>query len=145
MFCTCCLACAWLGVQSYVMLEILGNLGLLFHIQPLLMGITLSSIGTARFLCLCLSASLCIYPGEGASLPTLWSSVVVSRQGLGDMAVSNAIGASTFCFFVGVVCPFTHFTNCPPAFSLSLSLAVVTEWIAGAAVLFLSPLSARAV
>ena len=42
----------------------------------------------------------------GTSIPDLFSSVIVARQGRGDMAVSNAIGSNIFDILVGLGLPF---------------------------------------
>ena len=42
----------------------------------------------------------------GTSIPDLFSSVIVARQGRGDMAVSNAIGSDIFDILVGLGLPF---------------------------------------
>ena len=42
----------------------------------------------------------------GTSIPDLFSSLIVARQGRGDMAVSNAIGSNIFDILVGLGLPF---------------------------------------
>lgn len=42
----------------------------------------------------------------GTSIPDLFSSMIVARQGRGDMAVSNAIGSNIFDILVGLGLPF---------------------------------------
>jgi len=42
----------------------------------------------------------------GTSIPDLFSSIIVARQGRGDMAVSNAIGSNIFDILVGLGLPF---------------------------------------
>lgn len=42
----------------------------------------------------------------GTSIPDLFSSVIVAREGRGDMAVSNAIGSNIFDILVGLGLPF---------------------------------------
>lgn len=42
----------------------------------------------------------------GTSIPDLFSSVIVARQGRGDMAVSNAVGSNIFDILVGLGLPF---------------------------------------
>ncbi|WP_372648219.1 calcium/sodium antiporter [Draconibacterium sp.] len=42
----------------------------------------------------------------GTSIPDLFSSLIVARQGRGDMAVSNAIGSNIFDILVGLGFPF---------------------------------------
>ena len=42
----------------------------------------------------------------GTSIPDLFSSVIVAKQGRGDMAVSNAVGSNIFDILVGLGLPF---------------------------------------
>lgn len=42
----------------------------------------------------------------GTSIPDLFSSIIVARQGRGDMAVSNAIGSNIFDILIGLGLPF---------------------------------------
>ncbi len=42
----------------------------------------------------------------GTSVPDLFSSIIVAKQGRGDMAVSNAIGSNIFDILVGLGLPF---------------------------------------
>ncbi len=42
----------------------------------------------------------------GTSVPDLFSSVIVAKQGRGDMAVSNAVGSNIFDILVGLGLPF---------------------------------------
>lgn len=42
----------------------------------------------------------------GTSIPDLFSSVIVAKQGRGDMAVSNAIGSNIFDILIGLGLPF---------------------------------------
>ncbi|WP_347839654.1 calcium/sodium antiporter [uncultured Draconibacterium sp.] len=42
----------------------------------------------------------------GTSIPDLFSSLIVARQGRGDMAVSNAVGSNIFDILVGLGLPF---------------------------------------
>ncbi len=45
----------------------------------------------------------------GTSIPDLFSSMIVARQGRGDMAVSNAIGSNIFDILVGLGLPLSFF------------------------------------
>jgi K+-dependent Na+/Ca+ exchanger-like protein len=45
----------------------------------------------------------------GTSVPDLFSSMIVARQGRGDMAVSNAVGSNIFDILVGLGFPFLIF------------------------------------
>ena len=54
----------------------------------------------------------------GTSLPNLFASVLVAKQGLGNMAVSNAFGSNTFNIFVALGFPWFArplLPPCPPA------------------------------
>jgi Ca2+/Na+ antiporter len=42
----------------------------------------------------------------GTSVPDLFSSIIVAKQGRGDMAVSNAIGSNIFDILIGLGLPF---------------------------------------
>lgn len=46
-----------------------------------------------------------------ASFPALWSSVVVSRQGLGDVSVCNALGSNTFDNLIGLGLPWLTYIS----------------------------------
>lgn len=83
----------WLALLAFVMVDCLEALGFLMGSTPGVMGLTFSAVGT--------------------SFPNLWSSMIVARQGLGDMAVSNAFGSNTFNIFIGLGVPWLvyQFTN----------------------------------
>ena len=74
----------WLALLSYIMIKCCDGLGEWIGTSPIVMGLTLSAVGT--------------------SFPNLWSSMLVARQGLGNMAVSNAFGSNTFniCIALGL-------------------------------------------
>eukprot|EP00164_Ancoracysta_twista_P007942 GFYU01011386.1.p1 GENE.GFYU01011386.1~~GFYU01011386.1.p1 ORF type:complete len:517 (+),score=138.24 GFYU01011386.1:173-1723(+) len=67
---------AWIAVLSYFMAEWATKLGCLLGIDPVVMGLTILAAGT--------------------SVPDALSSVLVAKDGYGDMAVSNAIGSNVF-------------------------------------------------
>ena len=75
----------WLGLLAQGLLYSLDILGDMIGITDELMGLTIGA--------------------WGASMPTLWSSLVVARKGFGDMALSNAIGANVFSVLVGLGLP----------------------------------------
>jgi Ca2+/Na+ antiporter len=75
----------WLAILSYVMNFCLEELGKFFGISSGTMGLTFGAAGT--------------------SFPNLLSSMIVAKQGLGDMAVSNAFGSNIFCIFFGLGFP----------------------------------------
>ena len=74
-----------MGLLAELLLYCITNLGLLMNLSDTLMGITISACG--------------------ASIPTLWSSMVVSKEGMADMAISNALGANVFSVLVGLGLP----------------------------------------
>ena len=43
----------------------------------------------------------------GTSLPNLFASLIVAKQGLGNMSVSNAFGSNTFNIFVALAFPWS--------------------------------------
>lgn len=80
----------WLAMFSFVMTECLETLGSLVGISPIIMGITFSAAGT--------------------SFPNVFASMVVARQGLGNCAVSNALGGNVFNVFMGLGLPWFFYT-----------------------------------
>ena len=75
----------WIGVFSYLMVWWATVIGVTFGIPDQVMGLTFLAAGT--------------------SVPDLLSSVIVARQGLGDMAVSSSIGSNIFDILVGLPIP----------------------------------------
>lgn len=69
----------WLVVLCYVMNFALEIMGKLLHVSDGAMGLTFGAAGT--------------------SIPNLFSSMIVARQGQGDMAVANAFGSNLFCVY----------------------------------------------
>jgi len=84
------LCIVWLIVGSYAMVASLERLGDLMHLPSSVIGQTISAAGT--------------------SLPNFVASQVAARQGLGNMAVSNAFGSNTFNIFVGLGLPWLLWT-----------------------------------
>ena len=76
---------AWIGLLSYFMVEWASKLGCLFGIHPAIMGCTILAAGT--------------------SVPDAIGSLIVAREGQGDMAVSNAIGSNVFDILLGLGIP----------------------------------------
>lgn len=62
----------------------------------------------------------------GTSIPDLLSSVIVARQGHGDMAVSSSIGSNIFDILVGLPAPWIFFilVRKMPVRMMSCELAV---------------------
>ncbi|KAF8773358.1 probable sodium/potassium/calcium exchanger CG1090 isoform X2 [Argiope bruennichi] len=69
-------SCIWIGVFSYVLVWMITVIGFTLHIKDTIMGLT--------------------FLAAGASIPDAISSLIVVREGLGDMAVSNAVGSNVF-------------------------------------------------
>jgi Ca2+/Na+ antiporter len=82
---TMLMSIAWLGLLAQGLLSCIDIVGELFQLHPVFLGLTIGA--------------------WGASTPTLMSSMVVSKQGLGDMALSNALGANVFSVLVGLGLP----------------------------------------
>merc|ERR1719281_1953102 len=78
---------AWIGILSYFMVEWASKLGCMFGIHPAIMGCTILAAGT--------------------SVPDAIGSLIVAKQGQGDMAVSNAIGSNVFDILLGLGLPWT--------------------------------------
>lgn len=70
---------------SYLLVESAINIGVFFRISPTIIALTVLAAGT--------------------SIPDLISSVIVAKQGRGDMAVSNAVGSNIFDILVGLGLP----------------------------------------
>ena len=81
---------AWIVVMRFAMVTSLEHLGKLLRIPDSVIGITISAAGT--------------------SLPNFVASQVAARQGLGNMAVSNAFGSNIFNIFIGLGLPWTVYT-----------------------------------
>ncbi|XP_078591322.1 sodium/potassium/calcium exchanger 5-like isoform X1 [Branchiostoma floridae x Branchiostoma japonicum] len=76
---------AWIGVFTYILVWMVTVIGFTAGIPDTVMGLTLVAIGT--------------------SVPDAMSSVLVSKEGEGDMAVSNAVGSNVFDILVGLGVP----------------------------------------
>lgn len=66
----------WMGTLSYVLVWMVCIVGFTFNIPDCVMGMT--------------------FLAAGSSIPDVMASVIVARQGEGDMALSNAIGSNVF-------------------------------------------------
>jgi len=75
----------WLGVFSYLMVWWATIVAWCWHIPSRVMGVTFIAAGT--------------------SIPDLLTSVIVARQGHGDMAVSSSIGSNIFDILIGLPLP----------------------------------------
>ncbi|XP_064188888.1 sodium/potassium/calcium exchanger 4a isoform X2 [Anguilla rostrata] len=79
------LSTLWIAVFSYLMVWMVTIIGYTLGIPDVIMGITFLAAGT--------------------SVPDCIASLIVARQGLGDMAVSNTIGSNVFDILVGLGVP----------------------------------------
>ncbi|XP_023662555.1 sodium/potassium/calcium exchanger 4 isoform X2 [Paramormyrops kingsleyae] len=79
------LSTLWIAVFSYFMVWMVTIIGYTLGIPDVIMGITFLAAGT--------------------SVPDCIASLIVARQGLGDMAVSNTIGSNVFDILVGLGLP----------------------------------------
>ncbi|XP_026085179.1 sodium/potassium/calcium exchanger 4-like isoform X3 [Carassius auratus] len=79
------LSTLWIAVFSYFMVWMVTIVGYTLGIPDVIMGITFLAAGT--------------------SVPDCIASLIVARQGLGDMAVSNTIGSNVFDILVGLGVP----------------------------------------
>lgn len=77
---------AWIAALSFGTVTIVGRAGCILKIDKFTMGLVVIAIGT--------------------SIPDAMSSVLVARDGFGDMAVSNAIGSNVFDIDLGIGLPF---------------------------------------
>jgi len=80
----------YIAFFSYLMVWWATVLGLLFGIPIEVMGLTILAIGT--------------------SVPDLLESIIVTRDGKGDMALSSSIGSNIFDVTVGLPLPWFLFT-----------------------------------
>ena len=78
-------ALIWICILSYFMVEFVLKIGCLWKISTVIMGLTLLAMGT--------------------SIPDALSSIVVAKQGEGDMAVANAVGSNVFNIGLGLGLP----------------------------------------
>ncbi|XP_035389029.1 sodium/potassium/calcium exchanger 4a isoform X2 [Electrophorus electricus] len=81
------LSSMWIAVYSYFMVWMVTIIGYTLGIPDIIMGITFLAAGT--------------------SVPDCIASLIVARQGLGDMAVSNTIGSNVFDILVGLGVPWS--------------------------------------
>uniref|UniRef100_A0A8C3FRC7 Solute carrier family 24 member 4 n=1 Tax=Chrysemys picta bellii TaxID=8478 RepID=A0A8C3FRC7_CHRPI len=79
------LSTLWIALFSYFMVWMVTIIGYTLGIPDVIMGITFLAAGT--------------------SVPDCMASLIVARQGLGDMAVSNTIGSNVFDILVGLGVP----------------------------------------
>lgn len=75
----------WVAVMTYLLIDSLSTLAIMLNISGAVMGLTIGA--------------------WAASYPALWSSVVVARNGFGDIAVCNALGSNIFSNLIGLGLP----------------------------------------
>lgn len=84
----------WIAAFSYVMVWMVCMIGFTLGIPDTIMGITFLAAGT--------------------SVPDTIASVMVARNGYGDMAVSNSIGSNVFDILLGLGLPWFLSTTLRP-------------------------------
>mmetsp|Transcript_1367 Transcript_1367/g.2211 ORF Transcript_1367/g.2211 Transcript_1367/m.2211 type:complete len:676 (-) Transcript_1367:614-2641(-) len=112
-FCYWVFVCSicWIGVYAYLLVDWLTIFGATIRVPSVVMGLTILAAGT--------------------SVPDLLSSVVVAKEGKGDMAVSSSIGSNIFDVTVGLPVPWLLFNlvyGCPvlvEASNLEVSIIVL--------------------
>ncbi|XP_077058098.1 sodium/potassium/calcium exchanger 3 [Siphateles boraxobius] len=77
----------WIAIFSYLMVWMVTIISYTLDIPDYIMGITFLAAGT--------------------SVPDCMASLIVARQGMGDMAVSNSIGSNIFDILLGLGFPWT--------------------------------------
>jgi len=87
-------SCLWIAIISWVLVLCATNFGCLVGLGPIIMGV--------------------VFLAAGTSVPDAISSVVVAREGLGGMAVANAIGSNVFDICLGLGIPYLIATVCMP-------------------------------
>lgn len=76
----------WIAVISFAMVTLVSRVGCIIGVDTYTMGLVVIAMGT--------------------SIPDCMSSILVAREGFGDMAVSNAIGSNVFDINLGIGLPF---------------------------------------
>jgi Sodium/calcium exchanger protein len=80
----------WMAAASYVIMLGLIELCNLIQMEPAVMGLTVSA--------------------WAASYPALWSSLVVAKDGQGDIVIGNAFGSNVFSNYIGLGLPWLTFS-----------------------------------
>ena len=76
----------WITGLSYILCDMVARLGCMWGVPASIMGLTVLAAGT--------------------SVPDALGSIVAAREGMGDMAVSNAIGSNVFDICLGLGIPY---------------------------------------
>lgn len=79
------LCCLWIGFFTYFAVDAADRLGCLLTMPDVVMGLVVLAAGT--------------------SVPDAMGSISVARDGMGDMAVANAVGSNTFDILLGLGLP----------------------------------------
>ncbi|XP_022255030.1 sodium/potassium/calcium exchanger 4-like, partial [Limulus polyphemus] len=79
------LSVTWIAVFSYIMVWMVTLIGFTMGIPDSIMGLTFLAAGT--------------------SVPDAFASLLVAKQGQGDMAVSNSMGSNVFDILIGLAIP----------------------------------------
>ncbi|XP_041482492.1 sodium/potassium/calcium exchanger 1-like isoform X1 [Lytechinus variegatus] len=80
------LSIVWIAALSFGMVTLVAKMGCILKISDYTMGLVIVAVGT--------------------SVPDALSSILVARDGYGDMAVSNAIGSNVFDINLGIGLPY---------------------------------------
>jgi len=81
----------WIAVQSYIVVWMASVIGVYIGLPPQIFGMTILAVGT--------------------SIPDALSSLALARKGLGDLALSTAIGRNIFNILVGLPFPWLLYTT----------------------------------
>jgi len=84
-FMTFTMSIMWIGVLSFLMVDFAARAGCILEIPEFLMGLTILAAGT--------------------SVPDALSSILVARNGQGNMAVCNVLGSNVFNILLGLGLP----------------------------------------
>ena len=76
----------WITALSYILCDMVARLGCMWYVPAPIMGLTVLAAGT--------------------SVPDALGFIVAAREGMGDMACSNAIGSNVFDICLGLGLPY---------------------------------------
>eukprot|EP00929_Paragymnodinium_shiwhaense_P009336 TRINITY_DN113470_c0_g1_i1.p1 TRINITY_DN113470_c0_g1~~TRINITY_DN113470_c0_g1_i1.p1 ORF type:complete len:539 (+),score=80.80 TRINITY_DN113470_c0_g1_i1:132-1619(+) len=79
------LCCCWIGGFTYFAVDAAGRLGCIVNMPDVVMGL--------------------VFLAAGTSVPDAMGSIAVAKDGMGDMAVANAVGSNTFDILIGLGLP----------------------------------------
>ena len=81
---------AWMAIQTFVIIRGLDLIGIFITVDGAIIGLTAGA--------------------WASSYPALWSSLVVARDGYGDIASCNAFGSNVFNNFLGLGLPWVTYS-----------------------------------